>query len=153
MSKRFPNMVFLLLDYHISWLLYIYTYIHTYIYIYIYIYYPIYIYITLYIYIFLGYILLNYPIYIASQKTGYTFFGSINKCCGWGGETIHTLVEVPINIFHPCSIFEASFGSSVSHLQSFWRSVDLKINDVFLTRMLGFLKKSILGCRWRLTNM
>ena len=43
-------------------------------------------------------------------------------------ETIYILVAVTINIFHPYSIFEALFGSSVSHLQFFWRSVDLEIN-------------------------
>ena len=47
-------------------------------------------------------------------------------------ETIYILVEATINIFHPYSIFVALFDSSVSHLQFFWRSVDLKINNVFL---------------------
>ena len=47
-------------------------------------------------------------------------------------ETIYILVEAAINIFHPYSIFVALFDSSVSHLQFFWRSVDLKINNVFL---------------------
>ena len=47
-------------------------------------------------------------------------------------ETIYILVEAAINTFHPYSIFVALFDSSVSHLQFFWRSVDLKINNVFL---------------------
>ena len=77
----------------------------------------------------------TFNVYISSRKNvsrEYIYIYTYIIYMAEEEETIYILVEATINIFHPYSIFVALFDSSVSHLQFFWRSVDLKINNVFL---------------------